>query len=401
MKVAPPQGWTHNPINSFGRVMAGIAISPRKTGGKLRPYLRVANILDGRLNLDDVKHMLFTEKEFETFSLKPGDILLNEGQSLELVGRPAMYNGEIPDCCFQNSLIQFRAAPSAHQPFFYQLFRWLYVSGILASIASRTTSIAHLGVSRFAGLKISVPPLAEQRRIAEILSIWDAAIEQTEKLIAAKERRKRALMQQLLTGKRRFREFGGEGEHLVTLDDLFKKDKGASQETAPMGSVPYLGSQGMDGNVSEYVVGSPLVECVPTDILLLWDGEYAGKAAFGCAGAVASTACRLRLREAGRTSTAYVGHAMKYLYPRFRALREGSGIPHLPADLLRVTRIALPTLAEQQKIAAVLNTADQEVAQLKDQLAALRRQKQGLMQVLLTGKVRTTSVREDPTNAKS
>src|SRR5690606_24677335 len=58
---------------------------------------------------------------------------------------------------------------------------------------------------------IPLPPLPEQRRIAEVLSTWDSAIEQTERLIDAKQRRKKALMQQLLTGKKRFAEFEGEG----------------------------------------------------------------------------------------------------------------------------------------------------------------------------------------------
>lgn len=93
------------------------------------------------------------------------------------------------------------------------------------------------------------------------------------------------------------------------------------------------------------------------------------------------------------------------LNPQLRGLisssARGNGLLNVDAEDFFNMRIDFPSLAEQQKIAAILNTADLEVVQLKKQLAALRRQKQGLMQVLLTGKVRTTSVREDPTNAKS
>ena len=78
----------------------------------MRPYLRVANVYEDRLDLSDVKQMNFTPNEYETFHLRDGDILLNEGQSIELVGRPAMYRGEVPGACFQNTLVRFRPEPS-------------------------------------------------------------------------------------------------------------------------------------------------------------------------------------------------------------------------------------------------------------------------------------------------
>ncbi len=65
----------------------------------MRPYLRVANVHEDRIESHDINHMNFTDAEFERFRLVEGDVLLNEGQRLELVGRPAIYRGEIPECC--------------------------------------------------------------------------------------------------------------------------------------------------------------------------------------------------------------------------------------------------------------------------------------------------------------
>jgi type I restriction enzyme S subunit len=78
------------------------------------PYLRVANVFDGWISTEDVLQMRFTDTEFQRYHLKTGDILLNEGQSLELVGRSAIYGGAPPKCCFQNTLVRsFRRVRSA------------------------------------------------------------------------------------------------------------------------------------------------------------------------------------------------------------------------------------------------------------------------------------------------
>ena len=76
----------------------------------MRPYLRVANVYENRIDTSDVLTMHFDDEKFDIYRLEPGDILLNEGQSPDLVGRPAMYRGEIADVCFQNTLIRFRAS---------------------------------------------------------------------------------------------------------------------------------------------------------------------------------------------------------------------------------------------------------------------------------------------------
>lgn len=67
----------------------------------MRPYLRVANVFEDRIDTSSVMEMNFTQEEFETYRLEDGDVLLNEGQSLHLVGRPAIYRGEVPGACSQ------------------------------------------------------------------------------------------------------------------------------------------------------------------------------------------------------------------------------------------------------------------------------------------------------------
>jgi type I restriction enzyme S subunit len=131
----------------------------------MRPYLRVANVYDARLELGDVMEMNFTPEEYETYHLKPGDVLLNEGQSLEWVGRAAIFQGEPKGACFQNTLVRFRAGPNVVPEFALLVFRHYLYSQRFRKIARWTTNIAHLGAERFAGLEFPLPPLAEQERI--------------------------------------------------------------------------------------------------------------------------------------------------------------------------------------------------------------------------------------------
>jgi type I restriction enzyme S subunit len=147
----------------------------------MRPYLRAANVFEDRIDVSDVNEMNFTPEDFERFRLVIGDILLNEGQSLELVGRPAMFRGEIENCCFQNTLVRFQANDAIDRKFALMMFRYCMRSGRFQKIARWTTNIAHLGASRFAELQIPLPPLNEQKRIVskieELFSELDAGEE--------------------------------------------------------------------------------------------------------------------------------------------------------------------------------------------------------------------------------
>ena len=88
----------------------------------MRPYLRAANVTWAGLDLSDVKEMDFNPSEFGTYSLEPGDILLSEASgSPDEVGKPAIWNGQVDDCCFQNTLIRVRAESEVVPYLFYHL----------------------------------------------------------------------------------------------------------------------------------------------------------------------------------------------------------------------------------------------------------------------------------------
>ena len=164
-----PVGWQYLRVGQAGRVQLGRQRTPKDHAGPyMRPYLRVANVFEDRISVDDVMSMNFSPSEFKTFALAAEDILLNEGQSLELVGRPAMYHDDVPGCCFQNTLVRFRAGPSVNPDFALIVFLHKFHVGEFQSIAKITTNIAHLGAGRFSELPFPVPPMEEQREIARV-----------------------------------------------------------------------------------------------------------------------------------------------------------------------------------------------------------------------------------------
>jgi type I restriction enzyme, S subunit len=139
--------------------------------------------------------MDFGERDFSQYRLEHGDILLNEGQSTELVGRPAMWRNEVPGCCFQNTLLRFQPNRKKVLPdFALGLFLTYFRTGEFAKLSGKTSSIAHLGAARFAKMPFVCPPLALQREFAQRVT----EIRELEAGQAASRLRLKALFQSLL-----------------------------------------------------------------------------------------------------------------------------------------------------------------------------------------------------------
>jgi len=168
--------------------------------------------------------MPFTESEFRTYSLKSGDILLNEGQSLDLVGRCAIYQGEPAECCFQNTLIRFQPGSEVTSEFAHLAFQNLFYQGSFARTALQTTSIANLGVTRFASLSIPVPGIHVQNQIVDIVATLTKVLNGLEALIALKGRFRLNLASQLLLGIRRSDRYSGPNHKNPPANEFYPTD---------------------------------------------------------------------------------------------------------------------------------------------------------------------------------
>jgi Restriction endonuclease S subunits len=152
-------------------------------------YLRAANVKDGQLDLRDVKTMNFTPNEQQLFKLLPGDVLVTEGSgSLSTVGASAVWRGELDGTvCFQNTLLRLRPRPNiADSRFLGWWAQSAFGSGLFASLANGA-NIYHLSSERLRTVRIDLPPLDEQRRIADFLD------KETDRIEQLATRRKRQL----------------------------------------------------------------------------------------------------------------------------------------------------------------------------------------------------------------
>lgn len=161
-------GWLSCSVGEAGSVDLGRQRHPDwHRGPNMRPYLRVANVFEDRIDTTDVMEMDFPPPIFDKFQLREGDILLNEGQSPELLGRPAMYRGTPANVAFTNSLLRFRSREGIDPEWALLVFRRHMHAGRFSREVRITTNIAHLSAGRFKAVEFPVPPLAVQRTIVE------------------------------------------------------------------------------------------------------------------------------------------------------------------------------------------------------------------------------------------
>lgn len=227
----------------------------------------------------------------------------------------------------------------------------------------------------------ALPPIAEQKKIAEILCTWDDAIEKQSKLIEKLELRKRGLMQRLLTGKTR----------LPGFTEPWKKIK--------LGDVCCIVTGRLDANAMVSNGEYPFFTCAKevykinnysfdTEALLVsGNGEYVGyvhyyKGKF-------NAYQRTYVLDGFNCNIFYMYYALKqYLPKRIMRTKSNSNTPYIVKDTLFDMELLLPSDVEQKLIAKLISSADKEIETQRKKLEALRQQKQGLMQQLLTGKTR-------------
>ena len=267
------------------------------------------------------------------------------------------------------------------------------------------------GIKSTEQFKIKIPPLPEQQKIAKILSTWDKAISMTERLIENSTQQKKALMQQLLTGKKRLLDDSGirfkDEWNKVKLGDIcLKVTDGAHHSPQsveagyPMYSVKDMTSSGFRKNSARLISKEDFDQlvnqnCKPelNDILIAKDGsilKYCFVVKEKVEGVILSSIALLR-PNLEQVFPEFIAQYFSQDYIKFfvgKALTSGSGVPRIVLKDFKGIQIALPSINEQQKIATVLTNADREIELLEQQLADLQQEKKALMQVLLTGKKR-------------
>ena len=193
-----PEKWSQTTLGELFNIQQGITLSREKVPGKyLKPFLRTANVLWGRLDLTKVDKMYFSDGEIERLTLQAGDLLVCEGGE---IGRTAVWHGEIKQCCHQNHVHRLRPKHLNLEPKFYMY--WMQAAflllGLYRGIGNRTT-IPNLSKARLSHFTVPLPPLPEQKQIAYVLSTIQQAKEKTEAVINATKELKKSMMKHLFT----------------------------------------------------------------------------------------------------------------------------------------------------------------------------------------------------------
>ena len=162
------------------------------------PVIKMGNIGRGRININKVAYVPDEKILSERDLLKEGDILFNTRNTLELVGKMAMWRGELKRAVFNSNILRISFRQNVSNTFMNYYFNSYPALKQLRARAIGTTSVAAIYWRDCKNITILLPPLLEQKAIADLLSTWDKAIEKTQRLIQAKEKRFKGYVQRLI-----------------------------------------------------------------------------------------------------------------------------------------------------------------------------------------------------------
>ncbi|MDC6350472.1 restriction endonuclease subunit S [Zeaxanthinibacter sp. PT1] len=367
------------------------------------PLIKMGNVGRGNIITDKIEYLDESQTVNHEDFLKYGDILFNTRNTLELVGKVAIWKNELKNALYNSNLLRLTFNHHVENSFFMNYCLNSDNSlRILRRIATGTTSVAAIYTKDLLKITIPLPPLPEQRKIAEILSTWDEAIDKVSQLIEKLEVRKKGLMQQLLTGKKRLPGFEGEWEE-ITLGEITERI--TTKNTELNDNVVTISAQ--RGFIrQEDFFNKRVASKTLSGYYLIKRGDFAYNKSYS-KGYPMGAFKRLDHLDKAVVTTLYICFSLKknvnsdfllnyfeggLLVKNLMKIAQEGGRAH---GLLNIgikdffnLKLTIPTLKEQDKIADLLNTIDQEINYYAKSLELLQEQKKGLMQQLLTGKTR-------------
>ena len=362
---------------------------------KLPKYLRITDI-DEEGNFCIKQRKSVSHKDSIKFYVGDNDILFVRTGAT--VGKSYLYKNNDGKLVFAGFLIRFTLDTEKVDKYFI----WSYTKSSLywnwVKMNSMRSGQPGLNSKEYGLLNIALPPLSEQKAIADCLSTWDNAIEKLSALIGKKELQKKALMQQLLTGKKRLKGFSGEWKEVhiwdiateVSIKNKTNEDLTVLSCTKYDGLVPsleYFGRRIYSDDLTTYKVVPQAHFAYATNHIEEGSIGYQDRFAKALISPMYTVFKTDNTIDDGFFFRLLKSHKLMHEY---NVRMEGSIDRRggLRWDAFSIIKIHIPELREQEAIAAVLQQADKEIVLLQTKLDKLKQQKKGLMQVLLTGKKR-------------
>jgi len=160
-----PKRWPVLPLARVSEIISGVAKGRDLSSSDTieLPYMRVANVKDGHLDLRDVKTITIKSSEVAKLRIEPGDLLMTEGGDPDKLGRAALWRGEIESCVHQNHIFKVRADRGKVSPFYLRsLAGSVYGKAYFLSVAKKTTGIASINKTQLSAFPVLLPPIKEQ-----------------------------------------------------------------------------------------------------------------------------------------------------------------------------------------------------------------------------------------------
>lgn len=412
-----PEEWEVNSIGELVKTLkSGLSRSLKDENVGI-PCIRSNNIKDNRLVLDDLKYWYKVDDKganIDDYILKNGDIIINFINSVAQIGKGCIFNSELRSIYTTNLLrIQTDENKINNKFFYYYTLSERYKNEV-GVITKPAVNQASFTTVEYKAIKFPVPPLKEQEKIASILSTVDEQIDEVDGLIEKNKELKKGLMQQLLTkgiGHTKFKksEIGEIPEEweVKTMTDIIETTQlgtntlGSEDESGiPMLKMGNLTIGGFSFEKVEYITQQ---EFESNKEYVLRDGDFlfntrntlelVGKSATwnGKLDVAIFNSNIMRIKYTKEINSFYMGYyfSSDIGWKELKAIATGttSVAAIYTKDLMKI-KVIVPTIEEQEKISSILSSVDLKIEEYETKKQKLEELKKGLMQQLLTGKIR-------------
>lgn len=372
-----PNNWSIKKLGDIGKFYSGFAFPDKEQGGLVgMPFFKVSDMNSAsNASIMQVANNYVSDEQIIRLKYKPikekAIIFAKVGAAIFLERKRIAENFLI-----DNNMMAFVPNESI-------VYTKLLFDAIRLSKYVQVGALPSYNASDLKIIKILLPPLPEQEKIAEILSCWDDAIEQMQNLINEKKELKRGLMQQLLTSRVRIHGFIQQWKQ-ASLQEIASVSKGTQLNRIDMidsGFPVFNGGTTESGFTNKW-------NTEKNTIIISEGGNSCGFINYITKNFWAGGHCYTVVPK-DLTDKNFLYQLLKYKEPNIMKLRVGSGLPNIQQGALNKFKLFLPSdVKEQHAIADILISADSEIALLNKKLDVLKDQKGGLMQKLLTGEIR-------------
>jgi type I restriction enzyme S subunit len=368
------------------------------------PCIRSTNIVDEKINTTDLKYWFLEDDKganINDYLLDDGDILVNFINSIAQIGKTCIYNNIGRKSIYTTNIFRIKVnGDLVNNKFFYYFTQTAKYNNEISLITKPAVNQASFTSVDFKNIKMAIATKKEQQKISAILSSVDEQIENTDNLIEKTKELKKGLMQRLLTkgiGHDRFKdtEIGRIPEEweVKRLSDITQIIMGQSPDSSSYNEegegIPFFQGKTEFGSINPEVkkwCSKPTKIAEPLDILISVRapvGDVNINNVHSCIGRGLGT-----IRQTNISYFKYIYYVLQIYQNEFKKSSQGSTFEAINSSDLKGLKIPAPEIEEQKQIASILSFVDEQIEQYKAKKEKLQELKKGLMQELLTGKIR-------------